>query len=383
MKGSILKRGENKHLLRVSLGRDETTGKRLTKSKTFIGKYRAAEKALREWLAQIEDAGVVTEDRGSLNRLLQEWLKSRVSEVAEGTLSLYTIQVRLYFTDDIGKLPLNRVTTEVVRDFYHRLAEKGLSASVLRLVHSILSQALDMAVEQKRLVANPATAARRKRRRKAVRKAKIVRSFTLEQANRFLGIEDAIDRMLYSTALVSGARPGEYLGLTWPCVDWERNEIQIQHAMVQVRDGVPRLGNTKTDESRRTIAMPEEYMAELKEHRKRLAELRKFAGRDWEENDLVFPTNEGKLQRLSAVRKRFKSHLKRAQLPGEFRLYDLRHTCATLLLQDDESIRVISERLGHATVTQTLETYVHVLPTMQRRAADKLGNMFFRAGKAA
>jgi integrase len=119
-------------------------------------------------------------------------------------------------------------------------------------------------------------------------------------------------------------------------------------------------------------------MAQLKDHLAQQQQLRAVEGEQWHDLDLVFPNTVGNFRDLRNLSTRvFKRLLEVAKLPQEFRLYDLRHTCATLLLQADENVKVVSERLGHATVKLTLDTYSHVLPTMQKRASDKLGDMFF------
>jgi integrase len=112
----------------------------------------------------------------------------------------------------------------------------------------------------------------------------------------------------------------------------------------------------------------------LRQHKQRQGEARQVLGADWQTeinfiftNDLGGPIDEKHLQKRS-----FKRVLKAAGLPSDFRVYDLRHTCATLLLLAEEPAKVVAERLGHASVTTTLDVYSHVLPHLQRRATDKL-----------
>ncbi len=108
------------------------------------------------------------------------------------------------------------------------------------------------------------------------------------------------------------------------------------------------------------------------------AEERLAKGPKYENQNLVFANSTGNpLDPINLVRRHFKPVLKRAGLPKEFRLYDLRHSCATLLLLAGENPKVVSERLGHASITLTLDTYSHVLPSMQQRAAEKLEAILF------
>ena len=134
----------------------------------------------------------------------------------------------------------------------------------------------------------------------------------------------------------------------------------------------------KTARSRRAIPLPASAVRALAEHRRRQAEERLKLGPDYQQHDLVFATPEGgPLASRNLKRRHFRPILERAKLPADFRLYDLRHSCATLLLAAGEHPKVVSERLGHATITLTLDVYSHVLPTMQEAASEKLEQMLF------
>ena len=123
-------------------------------------------------------------------------------------------------------------------------------------------------------------------------------------------------------------------------------------------------------------------MRALSEHRQRQAEERLKAGAAYQSLNLVFATGEGQpLIRLKVVQKHFKPILKRAKLPETLRLYDLRHTCATLLLAANENPKVVSERLGHSSITLTMDVYSHVLPDMQQAATEKLERILFNRGR--
>ena len=137
-------------------------------------------------------------------------------------------------------------------------------------------------------------------------------------------------------------------------------------------------GEPKTPRSRRRIPLPASVTSALKEHRRYQAEARLKAGATYQNLDLVFATSEGQpLIRLNVIQKHFKPILKRAGLPETLRLYDLRHSCATLLLSANENPKVVSERLGHSSITLTMDIYSHVLPDMQQAATEKLEKLLF------
>lgn len=209
---------------------------------------------------------------------------------------------------------------------------------------------------------------------------KEMKALSPDEATRFL-TEASKDRWsaLFALALVTGMRPEEYLGLQWKDVDLEKGTATIQRALVWHRKGG---GWTfiapKTARSRRNIPLPESVAQALAAHRRRQAEARLAVGADYQNYDLVFATRDGTpIMPRNLLSRHFKPILQRAKLPLSIRLYDLRHTCATLLLAANEHPKIVSERLGHASVTLTLDTYSHVLPSMQQAATEKLERILF------
>lgn len=375
MTGSIIKRGKGTYLLRLSLGRDEQTGKRLYRTETVHGTKKEAEQVLRDMVSRYEGGGLVNSERVSLNAYLQEWLRvAKKNKVGDRTFHNYSAHIERYVAKSIGPLPLSKVSVADVQGLYSQLADQGLGAPTIKLVHTILNQAFKQAVRWRKISYNPAADTERPR---AMRKT-VVRAMTKEQTARFLeAAAQTEDSALFHVALHSGMRPGEYLGLTWDCVDWDQERVRVEKSLVAT-PGKPRyLGPPKTPESRRSISLPASVMTKLRTHRTNQLQQRLFEGERWTDLNLVFPNSVGNFRDLRNLSTRlFKKILETAALPPEFRLYDLRHTCATLLLQADENVKVVSERLGHAGIKLTLDTYSHVLPTMQKRAADKLADMF-------
>ena len=146
---------------------------------------------------------------------------------------------------------------------------------------------------------------------------------------------------------------------------------------IDKKGGSFRFAETKTKKSRRSIPLSTSLAKSIKSHRRKQLEERMKLGADYQNLDLVFASETGTpLQRKNFTDRHFKPILKKANLP-DIRLYDLRHTTATLLLSAGENPKVVSERLGHASITLTLDTYSHVLPTMQKEAANKLESMLY------
>jgi integrase len=243
------------------------------------------------------------------------------------------------------------------------LAAAGVSAALQRKVGTTLTIALNEAVRLDLLQGN---AAEKVRKPKAAKPE--IQPLDPDQAAALLE-EARSDRLfpLYRTALDSGARPGELFALLWPDIDFDRGFMSITKSLEEI-NGILRVKETKNGKSWRRVDLSAETMSALTEHRKAML----AAGFI---NGPVFCDTEGGYLRQSNLRKNsFKPILKRSSLP-DVRLYDLRHTCATLLLLADNAAKVVSERLGHSSITLTLDTYSHVLPTMQKLAADLMGRL--------
>jgi integrase len=251
---------------------------------------------------------------------------------------------------------------------------RGLSARTVRYLHAVLNSALKQAVKWGMLARNPAEAVDlpKQERREML-------ALSPKQATEFLKAA-ADDRwgFLFAFALATGMRPEEYLGLQWKDLELERGTVTVRRALVWREKGGWYFGEPKTARSRRSIPLPTSTVRALADHRRKQGEERLKLGPDYQQHDLVFATPEGgPLAPRNLKRRHFRPILERAKLPTDFRLYDLRHSCATLLLAAGEHPKIVSERLGHATVTLTLDVYSHVLPTMQEAATEKLERMLF------
>ena len=206
-----------------------------------------------------------------------------------------------------------------------------------------------------------------------------MKALSPEEADRFLrAASENRWSTLFALAMTTGMRPGEYLALQWKDVDLKAGTVMVQRALVRRKDGGWEFAEPKTPRSRRTIPLPPSVVAALVEHKRKQAEERLAKGPEYKNQGLVFATSTGQpLDQINLSRRHFKPILKAAGLPDTFRMYGLRHTCATLLLAAGENPKVVSERLGHASITLTLDTYSHVLPSMQQGAADRLESILF------
>jgi integrase len=344
---------------------------RLVESKS---KVRAA---IRQIENELEESPEAFEYRDTVNEFLDKWLAAAKQKVCARTYEDYVGMLRLYVRPVLGAKKLSTVRVLDVQDLVNGMTDKGLSARTVRYAHAIFLRAMKRAVKWKLLVQNPASDVELP---KNVRRE--MKVFTPEQARAFL--EEAYKGkhgLMFALAVYTGMRPEEYLGLKWGDIDFQAGTVTVQRTLVWKRWKTEYyFGEPKTSRSRRTIPLSGSLVKELVSHKIRQAEHRLKVGPNWVNHDLVFcchgkpKTHEGAGMPHSVrnlQRRHFKPILTRAKLP-DIRLYDLRHTCATLLLVAGENPKVVAERLGHASIVLTLDTYSHCLPTMQQSATDKL-----------
>lgn len=249
--------------------------------------------------------------------------------------------------------------------------DRGLSARTVCYAHTVLRRALKQAVRWKYIPRNPCDDADPPKVQKDE-----MRPLDQEQARRLLdtagqsGPDGAPDRFhaLYVLAIHTGMRPGELLALKWEDADLEAGILSINRTLsISGEFAAP-----KTAKSRRRIRLTAGSVAALRAHRKRQLEERMRLSSLWRDHGLVFPSTVGTPLNYRNVARAFKDLLKRASLPSTVRLYDLRHTCATLLLARNVHPKYVQELLGHASITLTLDTYSHVLPGMDGGAASAI-----------
>jgi len=381
MAGQIIKRGDKNWIVRIFMGRDEK-GKRRYVNKTIHGTKKEADKYLSATLTAISTGTFVEASPLTLNDYLTKWLQTAARpRVTERTFEGYKfLHTRYVEQTTLGGMKLSDVRPLNIQRLYAEMQERGLSARTVRYLHAVLTSALKQAVRWGMLARNPAEAVDLP---KQVRKE--MQALSPEEAGEFLkaATEDKWG-VLFSFALATGMRPEEYLGLQWKDVDMARGCVSVRRSLIWREKGGWYFGEPKTAKSRRQIPLPASTLRALAEHRRQQAAERLKAGADYQSHDLVFATPDGgPLAPRNLKRRHFRPILERAKLPADFRLYDLRHSCATLLLAAGEHPKVVSERLGHATITLTLDVYSHVLPTMQEAASQRLESILYGQKKSA
>jgi integrase len=352
----------------VSLGFDQQGNRRLLRLK---GKSRAeVQQQVTQAIADLQKGLPINPSKTTVAEYLTRWLDDSVRHsVRPRTYSSYAMNVTTHIGPALGTIPLKKLTAADVQGFYSRKLESGLSPRTVQYLHAILHRALEQAVKWGYIARNVTD---------AVDKPRVTRgamaTLSADEARRFLGA--AVDDRffaLYVLAISTGMRQGELLGLTWPNVDLDAGQIHVvQQLQYNRQDRRLELVETKSGKGR-NVALTQLAVSGLKEQRRmQLAE--RLAIADVWQNDwnLVFTTQIGSpVSAGNMLRRSFYPLLTKAELP-RLRFHDLRHTAATLLLIAGEHPRVVQEMLGHASIALTLDTYSHVVPSMQKAAAAKM-----------
>lgn len=374
MAGSIhkytTKNGKTKWFYMLDTGKDKS-GKRKQKKKSGFNSEREAKKELRIAEAEVFKGTYVEPSKVSYEQFLLDWFNNdKKKSIGSQTRVVYQQYIDTYIIPHLGNVTLGELTSKVIEKFINEMFyEKKYSASTIKKALNIIKSSIDYGVGNKYFRTNMA-------RKVALPKneEKEMTVWKKDEVNKFLKVaESSRYYSLFYTALTTGMRQGELLGLRWKDIDFVNKTLTIKqvldHNGKDIRTG------TKTKSSKRTINLGDKTV-EVLEKQREMVEHEKSLDKGYQNHDLVFCTPLGTPLHPSNIRNRiFNKLIEKAEVP-KIRFHDLRHTHATLLLQQKVNPKVIQERLGHSNVKITLETYSHVLPTMQKEVAKKIDDLF-------
>jgi integrase len=196
-----------------------------------------------------------------------------------------------------------------------------------------------------------------------------------DQVTQFLiAVQGSCDEALYYLAIHTGMRQGELFGLKWTDLQWDKGELRIQRQVKRVPSKGWTFADPKTKKGRRTIKLGDEILKLLSAHKKRQDAQKVVVGELWMENELIFPSSMGTPLNQSNLRKEFLKVLDRAKLP-KIRFHDLRHTAASLMLNNGVPPIVVSNRLGHSKPSITMDVYGHLYQETQTDAAKIMDDL--------
>jgi integrase len=353
--GSISRRKDGRWMGRYTVHTAEGPKQRAV----YAATRTVAAEQLTKAMADSNGGLVFDEDNATVREYLERWLEDSVRGSVRGsTFESYRRQARRYLIPALGRVKLRKLTHVHVQHLYREMQDRGLSARTVQYTHAVLHRALKQPRRWNMVPLNVA---------EAVDVPKVeredMRPLDARQTKQLLGAaQDAGDTLeaLWVLAVHTGMRPGELLALKWEDVDIEAASLQVKRTLSTTGEFTA----PKTKRSRRRIDLGPACVSALKEHRKAQLEKRLKRAGPWQDHGLVFPSSVGTPLSHRNVVRAFKGALKRAGLPEATRLYDLRHTCATLMLSRNVHAKYVQELLGHASIALTLDTYSHVLPGM-------------------
>ena len=408
--GGITKRSDGRWMAQADLGwRD---GKR--RRKTIYGRTkREVQDKLRETLQRFERGLSPLPEKETVRGYLGRWLQVKKGHLRSRTYMSYEQAVRLHLLPGLGHVRLAKLSPQDVATWFRVHADEGTGPRSIQYARTVLRAALNQALRWELVSRNAAALTDPPRHR-----PREIQPLTSEQARALLrAVVGHRLEALITVALGLGLRRGEALALRWDAVDLEAGVLSVRHTLdwkagdpvvrrslaaecdrllarlnattdsatrrglqallAETRQklnavrGSVQFSEPKTARSRRTITLPDVVATALRKHRSRQLEERLTAGSRWRESGLVFTTPIGTPIGTHSLHRTFKAILRGAGLP-DIRYHDLRHTAATLLLAQGVDPRTIMETLGHSQIGLTLNTYAHVVPALQRKAAAKM-----------
>lgn len=310
----------------------------------------------------------------SSNMLLKDWcdhyLLVQQAVIMDDTFDTYESYIRIHIKPELGDFPLCNLQPANIRDFIAHLSAK-LASRTVEHIYVTLKAILTQAVNDGLLARHPMLQIKKP---KVTRKREWIALTEPQVAKLLSTITDPTDQLLIKLAATSGMRRSELLGLRYQDVDLEHCTFTVRQTNKRTKGGGKIHATTKTEDSWRTVSLPATLMPLLKAHI-RAVRLKAMSDDKWQPNDLLFPGEHGLPLNPDAISKRVKHYGQKAGLHKDFCLNSLRHTSASLLLQNGASYKTVQHRLGHSTATLTLNTYSHMMPGDDERAAETLANI--------
>lgn len=369
--GSIRQRPNGLWEARFSAGRDPATGKIIRKS-VYGRTQKEVRKKLTEATAAVDSGTYTAPEKITFGQWLSIWLEEYCGAVKPRTRELYQNTVEYRIRPFLGGVRLVSLSPVMLQGYYNQSTAgqlegvPAISGKTLRNVHGIIHKALQQAVSIGYIKTNPADACilPKYQRRE-------LRPLDEQETRAFIAaLEGEPLRRLFLVALFTGMREGEIMGLCWDSVDFSAGTITIrqqlqrhQHAYILT---TPKNGKT------RKIQPAPFVMQILREEKADQAKARLQAGAVWEDGPAYVFTNAiGQHMKRQTIYQHFKKLVTSLGLP-EVRFHDLRHSYAVAAIRAGDDLKTVSENLGHASVSFTLDVYGHVTGDMRKSSADRM-----------
>jgi len=363
------KDGSKSYQITIELDPDPISGKRIRRYKTVKGTKKQANAKLLELLAQYNSGNVISTSTMRLGTWVDQFVQNYLPNIEATTRDSYEEKIRNHIKPSLGTIPLNILNTNTIQTWVNDMIKKGLSPKTIRNTFNVLNPALKKAVLLRMLPHNPCEGVALPKLQKPK-----VEVYTKAESKQVLSAAKGTDLYLFVLLSLSlGTRRGELSALKWENIDFEKRTIKVCESRVHANKTVIEK-DPKSEAGNRTITVGSDVMNELRKAKEAYDEKAK---EPWfRDLGFVICKEDGTPYRPDSLTQKWERFTERNNLP-HIKLHGLRHTNATTLIAAGISPKVVQQRLGHADVSITLNTYTHVLPSMDKEAAEKIDNILF------
>ena len=356
----------------VELGCDPVSGKRNRRYKTVRGTKKQADAVLRKMINDLENGIDSAPSAMKLSTWMDTWLNTYLLNLEQTTKDDYEDKVRLCIKPTLGHIPLKAINNTNIQVWVNNLLKKGLSPKTIRNVYNNINAALEKAAVLRMIPFNPCKGTVLPKLKKY--HANIYSPSNIQQA---LSVADnTTDYLIILLGAALGLRRGEMAALQWKDINFEKGTVSITQNRVYVKNGVVQKA-PKSQAGNRTIKAGHDVITVLNDVKK-IYDNAVATTPCFKNLGYVLCKENGEPFHPDSITQRWERFIAKHHLPS-IRLHDLRHSNATALIAAGVSPKIVQHRLGHSNVNITLNTYTHVLPSMDDDAAEKLDNALFSA----
>ena len=333
----------------------------------------ATKKKAREELRRIEESVqkgsyIPSAKVPGFSSVAKNWLAIKKPDIRYSTYRNYAGHIENHLKPYFGVIQITRINYNIVEKFIQHCQEEGMSVPMLKKVITTLGAIMAYACKRRFIDYNPVRDIEKPKGKSHYKEDEEMHILTPEQVlSLFNATKDIRFKTLFMVAALTGMRQGEIMGLKWQDVDWEAGQIHVKRTFTSNR-----FYNPKSKTSKRKIDLAPQLTSQLKEWQLACPPTK---------NDLLFPGEEGKkpMDPSPMVKRHFLPAIKAAKVP-RVRFHDLRHTYASLLIDQGENPKYIQNQMGHSSINVTFDVYGHLMKDTNQKAARKLGEKIFKSG---
>lgn len=298
-------------------------------------------------------------------KIAERWLENKKKSIEVRTYGSYKDLIEGYIKDELGNFKPKQIKKATIDSFYTKLKEMGLSVNSIKHYKVVLSQIFDDCITKGYMKENPCMSIKLPKIEK--HELEVLSKDDIKKLVEALDKQEIKYKLAYNLFLLTGCRREEIAGLMWKYVDLKNKEIEIAKAIIYQPGSGVIIKTPKTSSSMRRVAIDERIIELFEEYKVCQDAIKEKAGEKWQETDFVFTTRYGLPMHPSTFSHTFTKFLKKNGLPP-VRLHDLRHTVASILINEGMDIVSVAHMLGHATPTTTLTIYAHFIDKANKEA---------------